>query len=100
MLGIGKIFSRVPMLVYLWYSNTEHNGVKDKINICAYKNISSPVGNEAVEYANCIYWERVYTSSTQCPGYGPKLSETVTLELWGMQNTPSLPLLPPSTLTR
>ena len=33
----------------------------------------------------------------ECPGYGTKQSDgevPVMLELWGMQSTPSLPLLP------
>ncbi len=29
----------------------------------------------------------------ECPGYDTKQSDPVMLELWGMQNTPLLPLL-------
>ena len=41
--------------------------------------------------------QRGKTSSNEYPGYDTKQSDgeaPVMLELWGMQNTPSLPLLP------
>ena len=44
---------------------------------------------EVIEYTNCF--------SAKCPGYDTKQSNgefPVMLELWGMQNTRSLPSLP------
>ena len=43
----------------------------------------------AIEYTDCIF-------SNKCPWYDTKQSDgeaSVMLELWGMQSTPSLPLL-------
>ena len=49
----------------------------------------------AVEYANYLSAEGE-DSANECPGYDTKLSDgkAPVLELWGMWNTPSLPLLP------
>ena len=58
---------------------------------------------EAVEYANCISAEgSPITTINKCPEYDNKQPLTVKLpclELWEMWSTPSLPLLPESTLT-
>ena len=50
----------------------------------------------SVEYTNCISAEG-YDFLNECSGYDTKQSDgevPVMLELWGMQSTPSLPLLP------
>ena len=51
----------------------------------------------AVEYNDCTYAEERLPPPNVCPGYGTKQSDgeaPVMLELWGMQSTPLLPLLP------
>ena len=49
----------------------------------------------AVEYTNCISAEEE-DSSIECPDYDIKPSddEASVLELWGIQSTPSSPMLP------
>ena len=49
----------------------------------------------AVEYTASL--QRGKTPPNECPGYDTKQSDgevPAVLELWGMQSTPSLPLLP------
>ena len=52
----------------------------------------------AVEYTDCTFAEEARPPSPhECPGYDTKQSDgevPVMLELWGMQKTPSLLLLP------
>ena len=51
----------------------------------------------AVKYTDCTSAEELPATSHKCPGYDTKQSHgeaPVMLELWGMQSTPSLPLLP------
>ena len=50
----------------------------------------------AVEYTDCTSTEGLH-SSNECPEYDTKQSDgevPVMVELWGIQTTPSLPLLP------
>ena len=53
-----------------------------------------------VEYTDCIFAEGEDPSApNKCPGYDTKQSDgeaLITMELWGMQSTSSLPLLPGS----
>ena len=49
----------------------------------------------AAKYTDCISAEE-YNSPNECRGYDTKQSDaeaSVMLDLWGMQSTPSLPLL-------
>ena len=51
----------------------------------------------AVEYTNCFSAEWQDPPPNEYPGYDTKQSDSEVpgmLELWGMQRTPSLPLLP------
>ena len=50
----------------------------------------------AVEYTNCISAEIYPPNSNECSRYDIKQcdGEAPALEIWGMWNTPSLPLLP------
>ncbi len=51
---------------------------------------------KAAEYTDCISVDGL-DSPSKCPGYDTKQFDgeaSVMLELWGMQSTPSLPLLP------
>ena len=51
----------------------------------------------AVEYTECFCAKRQDPATKACPVYDTKLSNgkvQLMLELWGMQSTPSLPLLP------
>ena len=51
----------------------------------------------AVEYTDCFSAEGVRPPPKECPRYDTKQSDgevPVMLGLWGMQSTPSLPLLP------
>ena len=48
----------------------------------------------AVEYTDCISAEG-YDPTSECPGYEitPSDGKASALEIWGMQSSPSLPLL-------
>ena len=51
----------------------------------------------AVEYTDCTSAEGWDPPPHECPAYDTKQSDgevPAVLELWGMQSTPSLPLLP------
>ena len=51
----------------------------------------------SVEYTDCIFYDGIRPLPKEDPGYDTKQSDgkaPVMLELWGMQSTPSLPLLP------
>ena len=51
----------------------------------------------AIEYTDCISAKGVRPPPNECPGYDTKQSDgevPVILELWGIQSTLSLPLLP------
>ena len=51
----------------------------------------------AVEYADCTSAEGLDPPPNECPVYDTRQSDgevSSVLELWGMQSTPSLPLLP------
>ena len=64
-------------------------GFKKKLN-----NIAQFAG--AVEYTDCISAEGYDPPDNECPAYDTKQSDgevPVMLEIWGMQITPSLPLL-------
>ena len=65
-----------------------------------YKIPGSPVG--CVWGYRILHLSRGVTPSNNCPGYDTKHSnvETSVLKLWGMWNTPSLPLLPGPLLLR
>ena len=64
--------------------------------ICVYL---SALSAGAVEYTDCISAEGVrhHHPTNDCPGYDSEQSDgeaPVMLKLWGIWNTPSLPLLP------
>ena len=90
--------------VTVWYAETSLNPAK-----YARPQILIHIHNTIVSISACpISWgcrihrlhlcREVRTpTTTKCPGYNTKQSDgevPLTLELWGMQSTPSLPLLP------
>ena len=66
-------------------------------NSIKYIHINNCSVGWALEYTDCFSAEGKYPLPNESPGYDTKLSHgevPVMLRLWGMQSTPSLPLLP------
>ena len=76
---------------YKWFHVLPSNSNRNP-PICP---LAQPAG--VVEYTDCTSAEGQHPPSNECPRYDTKQSDgevPVMLRLWGMQSTPSLPLLP------